>query len=76
MKQVVLVTGASSGIGAATCRAFIASGHRPHNFGINQTENLQNLQDIVEHYKTLQTKYGMQSANMREITKYASESNG
>lgn len=28
MKQVVLVTGASSGIGAATCRAFIASGHR------------------------------------------------
>jgi 3-hydroxy acid dehydrogenase / malonic semialdehyde reductase len=28
LKHVVLVTGASSGIGAATCRAFVASGHQ------------------------------------------------
>jgi len=40
----------------------------PHNFGINRKENMQNLLEIIEHFKTLQEKYGMQSANMREIS--------
>lgn len=40
----------------------------PHNFGINRKENIQNLLEIIEHYKILQEKYGMQSANMGEIS--------
>ncbi len=39
----------------------------PHNFGINRKENLNNLLSILEHFKTLQTQYGMQSANMQEM---------
>jgi hypothetical protein len=39
----------------------------PHNFGINRKENLQNLIEIITHFKTLQERYGMQSANMRDI---------
>lgn len=41
----------------------------PHNFGINRKENLQNLMEILEHFKVLQTQYGMQSANMQDIAK-------
>lgn len=39
----------------------------PHNFGINRKENIQNLLEIIDHFKTLQTQYGMQSANMQDI---------
>ncbi len=39
----------------------------PHNFGVNQKENFKNLSAILEHFKMLQKKYGMQSASMREI---------
>lgn len=40
----------------------------PHNFGINRKENIKNLLEIIEHFKMLQNTYGMQSANMREIS--------
>lgn len=39
----------------------------PHNFGIDQTENIQNLTTILEHFKMLQNKYGMESASMSDI---------
>lgn len=39
----------------------------PHNFGINQTQNLQNLHNILLHYKYLNERYGMKSLNMREL---------
>jgi peptidoglycan/xylan/chitin deacetylase (PgdA/CDA1 family) len=39
----------------------------PHNFGIHQEENFRNLTEILEHFKTLQLKYGMKSASMKEI---------
>ncbi len=41
----------------------------PHNFGINQEQNFKNLQSILEHFKTLEVKYGMQSASMHDIVK-------
>jgi peptidoglycan/xylan/chitin deacetylase (PgdA/CDA1 family) len=40
----------------------------PHNFGINQDQNFKNLKEILEHYKYLQKKYGIESKNMREVT--------
>lgn len=40
----------------------------PHNFGINQTENFKNLETILEHFKTLQTKYNFESASMKDIS--------
>jgi peptidoglycan/xylan/chitin deacetylase (PgdA/CDA1 family) len=39
----------------------------PHNFGVNQTENLLQLQEILEYYKFLHKKYDMKSMNMNEI---------
>lgn len=39
----------------------------PHNFGTNQTENLQNLKSILEHFSSLKATYGMQSLNMEKI---------
>jgi hypothetical protein len=39
----------------------------PHNFGINRKENMQNLLEIIAHFTHLKERYGMQSANMREI---------
>ncbi len=43
----------------------------PHNFGINQTENFKNLTIILEHFKKLQTEYGMQSVSMKELASTA-----
>jgi hypothetical protein len=43
----------------------------PHNFGIHQEENFKNLTKILEHYKKLQEKYGMQSASMKELATIA-----
>lgn len=45
----------------------------PHNFGIHQEENFKNLTNILEHYKKLESKYGMQSASMREIASMVQE---
>lgn len=41
----------------------------PHNFGINQDENLKNLEEILLHFKFLQSKYGMKSLNMQELAR-------
>jgi peptidoglycan/xylan/chitin deacetylase (PgdA/CDA1 family) len=40
----------------------------PHNFGIDQEENFKNLTEILDHFKTLEKKYGMQSASMSDLT--------
>jgi peptidoglycan/xylan/chitin deacetylase (PgdA/CDA1 family) len=44
----------------------------PHNFGIHQEQNFKNLTAILEHYKKLQERYGMQSASMNELAIVAS----
>jgi len=40
----------------------------PHNFGINQDENLAQLKEIIKHYQHLKVTYGMESRNMAELT--------
>ena len=40
-----------------------------HHFGTHLSENMQRLEQIIEHFLTLQTKYGMSSRNMQEIAK-------
>lgn len=40
----------------------------PHNFGINRKENMKNLIEIINHFKVLQEKHGMQSTSMEELT--------
>ena len=40
----------------------------PHNFGGNPLQNILGLKKILNTYKRLQIDYGMQSANMAEIT--------
>jgi hypothetical protein len=42
----------------------------PHNFGKNVAENEAFLKKIVEHYKFLNTQYGMMSLNMTEIANF------
>jgi hypothetical protein len=39
----------------------------PHNFGANMAKNLQNLEQVLNHYTYLNKKYGFQSMNMEEI---------
>lgn len=39
----------------------------PHNFGINQQENLSFLQKILEHYRYLHQKYAFNSLTMSEL---------
>lgn len=46
----------------------------PHNFGINQEQNFKNLTTLLEHYKKLQTQYGMRSTSMRDIITIVDES--
>lgn len=41
----------------------------PHNFGINITQNLLMLVEILEHFHALQAEYGMESLNMNEVRK-------
>jgi peptidoglycan/xylan/chitin deacetylase (PgdA/CDA1 family) len=43
----------------------------PHNFGLNRKENLENLTQIIEHFKTLEYIYGMKSATMEEVARSA-----
>lgn len=38
----------------------------PHNFGAHIPENMQRLQQVIEHYHDLQARYGMQSMNIQE----------
>jgi len=40
----------------------------PYNMGLNTEENLATLEHILKHFMMLKEKYGMESANMGEIT--------
>lgn len=40
----------------------------PHNFGINQKQNLDMLENILQHYSMLSGKHGFESHTMRELT--------
>ena len=40
----------------------------PHNFGQNLRENLELLNNILEHYRALNDKYGMETLNMSEVS--------
>ena len=39
----------------------------PHNFGVNTAANLAFLRKILEHYRSLNDLYGMESLNMAEM---------
>lgn len=45
----------------------------PHNFGVNREENLENLEEVLQHFAALQAQYGMVSLNMRELGSYDAE---
>jgi peptidoglycan/xylan/chitin deacetylase (PgdA/CDA1 family) len=38
----------------------------PHNFGIHRKENLQILNELLEHFSLLRNEYGMESVSMSE----------
>ena len=40
----------------------------PHNFGINQKQNLNMLEDILKHYNRLFKQYGFESHTMNQLT--------
>ncbi|SMB89579.1 conserved hypothetical protein [Hymenobacter roseosalivarius DSM 11622] len=42
----------------------------PHNFGVNLIENIAVLRQIAEHFRWLQTRYGMESLSMGNIAEY------
>jgi len=46
----------------------------PHNFGVDQKENMANLHDLIAHFEVLKETYGMQSRNMREVAEAAKAS--
>jgi hypothetical protein len=39
----------------------------PHNFGVNQTQNLSQLENILDHYLYLKSKYGYESVTMEGL---------
>jgi hypothetical protein len=39
----------------------------PHNFGIDSEQNLAFLRDILDHFRTLQDRYGMRSMTMAAV---------
>jgi len=39
----------------------------PHDIGINREINFRMLEEILNHYKKLNRKYGIQSMNMKEV---------
>ena len=39
----------------------------PHNFGVNQSENISQLRELLDYYKILNKKYVMISRNIKEI---------
>jgi len=38
----------------------------PHNFGVDQEENMAILKEVLDHFDVLKEKYGMLSLNMQE----------
>jgi hypothetical protein len=47
----------------------------PHNIGINTEKNLNNIEEILNYYDFLKSKYGMESKNMCELAKEINEEN-
>lgn len=47
----------------------------PHNFGINQKENLSILEEILSHYDYLNSQYEYESITMRDLSKHLSNRN-
>jgi hypothetical protein len=45
----------------------------PHNFGKDMDKNFAGLEKILDHFSTLNSKYGMQSLNMKEIYEQQSD---
>ena len=43
----------------------------PHNFGVNLEKNMEMFESIIGHFKVLEKKYGMKSANMNEVAELA-----
>lgn len=39
----------------------------PHNFGVNQAENLRVLESVLQHHARLRDSFGMQSMTMRDF---------
>lgn len=39
----------------------------PHNFGINQPENLSFLEKILMHYKKLNKEFDFENKNMQQL---------
>ena len=39
----------------------------PHNFGVNLSDNLSFLREVLDHFRALQEQYGMRSMNMAEV---------
>jgi len=47
----------------------------PHNFGTHQDENLALLEEILAHYKNLNSKYGFASITMGDLAKQFDKKN-
>ena len=39
----------------------------PHNFGVNLSQNLSSLEEILQHFQVLHNRYDMQSKTMKEV---------
>jgi len=42
----------------------------PHNFGVNQENNLQNLEELLDYFQRLKEEYKMKSLTMEEVVEY------
>lgn len=60
-------------LSAAKTNGIIHFWWHPHNFGVNQQKNLEQLEIILKYYKYLNRVYGMDSLNMREIVNGAQD---
>ena len=47
----------------------------PHNFGINQKENLNFLNSVLKHYTILNEKYGFESLSMKDLSEILQNEN-
>jgi len=42
----------------------------PHNFGVNQKENLKNLEALLKYFKELKSSYNIRSLTMKEMVQH------
>ena len=42
----------------------------PHNFGVNQKENLKNLEALLKYFQELKSSYNMRSLTMKEMVQH------